>query len=232
MNARLLRTLSIVVALVMLVAGCESPRPSPSGGVSPTPAPSPTSPASTAAPTSTTGPAPTGTAGGPFPLAVVTGLTNLKATIAIDDLATLAGSGKLVLPCGVTVNRPALKPTAPCIAANQIAAAIGANQNLIALLPSGLVEPATKVMPIAGDGPFGLFGPDLFGDPKARAVPYPVLGTASAGATLDPAWTAYDASSVWTMTAIGSLCADRGAARQAVTLAKGWDWVFDGGTAK
>ena len=31
---------------------------------------------------------------------------------------------------------------------------------------------------------------------------------------------------------VGSLCADRGAAHQAVTLGKGWDWVFDGGTAK
>jgi hypothetical protein len=63
-------------------------------------------------------------------------------------------------------------------------------------------------------------------------MPYPVAGTASAGATLDPAWTAYDAGSVWTMTALGSLCADRGAARQAVTMRKGWDWVFNGGSAK
>src|SRR6185369_2630278 len=30
----------------------------------------------------------------------------------------------------------------------------------------------------------------------------------------------------------GSLCADRSGAHQAVTLKKGWDWVFDGGTAK
>jgi hypothetical protein len=34
------------------------------------------------------------------------------------------------------------------------------------------------------------------------------------------------------MTSIGSLCGDRYAARQAVTLGKGWDWVFGGGTAR
>ena len=34
------------------------------------------------------------------------------------------------------------------------------------------------------------------------------------------------------MTSIGSLCSDRGAAEQAVTRGKGWDWVFGGGTAR
>ena len=103
----------------------------------------------------------------------------------------------------------------------------------MALLPPGLVEPATKVLPIAGDGPFGLFGPDLFGDPEARALPYPVMGSAPADGpgALDPAWTAYDASQIWTLTSIGSLCADRLAAHHAVTLGKGWDWPFNGGTA-
>jgi hypothetical protein len=88
------------------------------------------------------------------------------------------------------------------------------------------------VLPIEGDGPYGLFGPDLFGGPEARAMPYPVMGTSDPTVGLDPAWTTYDASQVWTLTSVGSLCADRGAARQAVTLGKGWDWVFDGGTAR
>jgi hypothetical protein len=102
----------------------------------------------------------------------------------------------------------------------------------VALLPPGLVEPATKVLPIAGDGPFGLFGPDLFGDPEARALPYPLTGTMTGDGTLDVAWTAYDPSEVWTMTSIGSLCSDREAAKQAVTRGKGWGWVFGGGTAR
>jgi hypothetical protein len=169
-----------------------------------------------------------------FPLAVVTGITNLKATIAVEELAALARGGRLVVPCGVKVKRPKLTATAPCIAADEIAASLAAHQRRVALLPAGLVEPATKVLSIAGKGPFGLFGPDLFGDPKARAMPYPVIGSATASepGALDPAWTAYDASHVWTMTSIGSLCASPIAAEQAVDLGKGWGWVFNGGTAR
>ncbi|MBI2781996.1 MAG: hypothetical protein HYX55_09420 [Chloroflexi bacterium] len=87
------------------------------------------------------------------------------------------------------------------------------------------------MLPIAGDGPYGLFGPDLFGDPESRALPYPVQGRTSGGATLDTAWTAYDATKVWTLNETGSLCADRAGDHKAVTLKTGWDWVFDGVTA-
>ena len=68
------------------------------------------------------------------------------------------------------------------------------------------------------------------GGPRA-AVPGHRLGDRRRR-RLDPAWIAYDAAQVWTMTSIGSLCADREAAHQAVTLGKGWDWVFNGGTAQ
>ena len=88
----------------------------------------------------------------------------------------------------------------------------------------GLVEPATKVLSVAGTGPYGMFGPDLFGDKAARALPYPVSGAPSGTVALDPRWTAYDASTVWTMTNLGSLCSDRGAATQAVARGRGWDW--------
>jgi hypothetical protein len=168
-----------------------------------------------------------------FPLAVVTGITNLKATITVDELGALASGGQLVVPCGVTIDQPILTANAPCVAPDQIVAGVRDDQTLVALLPPGLVEPATKVLPFAGEGPFGLFGPDLFGDPEARALPYPVTGSAPAEGpgALDPSWTAYDASQTWTLTAIGSLCADRVAAYQAVNLGKGWDWPFNGGTA-
>jgi hypothetical protein len=208
------------IAVVTLLVGCASPSPSllPSLSATPTLQPSPTA---TPIPPVT------------FPLAVVTGLTNLKATITLDELVTLARRAQLVVPCGVTVNQPELTATAPCVAADQIAANLRTDQKLVALLPPGLVEPATKVLSIAGEGPFGLFGPDLFGDPEARALPYPVIGSTPADGpeALDPSWIAYDASQTWTLTAIGSLCADRVAAYQAVTLGKGWDWPFSGGTA-
>jgi len=215
-----------VVAVVALLGGCAT--------LNPTPVPSPGATTSGASPTPTVAPSPTATPPAMFPLAVVTGLTNLKSVIALDELVALASDGQLVVPCGVDVAQPILTASAPCLWADQMAEAIGVDQKLVALLPPGLVEPATKVLPIAGDGPFGLFGPDLFGDPETRALPYPIIGSATAydDAALEPAWTAYDASQVWTMTSIGSLCADRAAAKQAVTLGKGWDWVFNGGTAR
>lgn len=207
------------LAVVTLFVGCASPSPSlvPSAGATPTPPPSPTA-----------SPIPPVT----FPLAVVTGLTNLKATITVDELVTLAGSRQLVAPCGVTISQPDLPLNLPCLEADQIAADLRADQGLVALLPPGLVEPATKVLRIAGEGPLGLFGPDLFGDPEARALPYPIIGSAPAAGpgALDPEWTSYEAEQVWNLTAIGSLCADRLAAHQAVTLGKGWDWPFNGGT--
>jgi hypothetical protein len=167
-----------------------------------------------------------------FPLAVVTGLTNLKATVTLDELTSLAGGGQLLVPCGVQIAEPALTATAPCVAADEIVTSLTADQARIALLPPALVEPATKVLAIAGDGPFGLFGPDLFGDAEARALDYPVVGSALPDdPVIDPAWFAHDPSQIWTLTNLGSLCADRGAAYQAVTLGKGWDWVFGGGTA-
>jgi hypothetical protein len=221
---------TLLVALATVVAACDpSPSPAPSAVVS-----VPTPPAASAGPSAapSTLPSPTIAAPASFPLAVVTGLQTLKSVIDLDELTTLAGNGSLVVPCGVDITEPALTPTRECVVADAIAPAIEDDQDLIALLPPGLVEPATKVLPIAGDGPYGLFGPDLFGDPEARGLPYPIVGSASGEAALDPAWLEYDAGKVWTMTSIGSLCSDRGAARQAVTLGKGWDWVFGGGTAE
>ncbi|HEY8921633.1 MAG TPA: hypothetical protein VIN32_03270, partial [Candidatus Limnocylindria bacterium] len=101
------RRLTAVAVLTMFV-GCASPSPSlvPSPSAIPTPSPSPTA---TPIPDVT------------FPLAVVTGLTNLKATITLDELGTLASGGQLVVPCEVTLTEPAITATAPCVAANQVA---------------------------------------------------------------------------------------------------------------
>lgn len=159
-------------------------------------------------------------------------MTNLKATTTVKELMALAQQGGIVIPCGVQVMTPALSTTAACVPADTIAAAIEARPARIALLPAGLVEPRTKVLSIAGRGPFGMFGPDLFGDPAARKLAYPITAAARGDAKLDPSWTAYDPAQIWTMTNLGSLCADRGGSNQAVVRGRGWDWVFDGGTAR
>jgi len=216
------------VAATLLLAACGSldPSPVPTAG---TPAP----PSTTASPSPTVAPTPTPVVPVDFPLAVVTGITNLKPSITLDELAALASSGALTVPCGVDIKEPTLTPTGPCVAAEEIAASIEADQGRVALLPPGLVEPATKVLSIAGDGPFGLFGPNLFGDLESRTLRYPVIGSAMPDdPALDVAWTEYEPSEIWTLTNIGSLCADRGAAYEAVTLGKGWEWAFNGGTAR
>ena len=221
------RRIAACLVAVALIAGCEPmPTTSPSAAPTPVPTAAPTAPPTTA-PTATIAPV-------DVPLAVATGLENLKAVIGLDELAALATAGTLVTTCGITVRQPALTSSKPCVEGDLIAAMLQDDPTTIALLPPGLVEPATKVLPIAGDGPYGLFGPDLFGDPEARALPYPVIGTTLAAGpdALDPAWLAYDAGEVWTLTNIGSLCSDGWAALQAVTKGRGWHWVFDGGTAR
>jgi len=219
-----------IAVVAALLAACDNPAPSPSSVPTSTKGPSPAASASSAP---TVEPSPTAVTGATtFPLAVVTGLTNLRSVISLDDLAGLAKDGDLVAPCGISIDPAAIAPTATCVAADQIAATIGKDQKLVALLPPGLVEPATKVLPMAGDGPYGLFGADLFGNPASRAMPYPITGRSTGDVALDPSWTAFDQSQVWTLTETGSLCADRLGAYAALKLGKGWDWVFDGGTAR
>ena len=103
----------------------------------------------------------------------------------LDELVALADGGELLMLCGVDVVEPALGTSDACVRGDEIATRLEGEQARVALLPPGLVEPATRVLPIAGDGPFGLFGPNLFGDRKreprtirssVRHVRRPALG--------------------------------------------------------
>ena len=111
-----------------------------------------------------------------FPLAVVTGLTNLKATVTLEELVDTGSRGRAPR----AMRRPRRRAgrgdhDASASRRTTSPAQIRSDPDAVALLPPGLVEPATKVLPIAGDGPYGLFGPDLFGDPEVArpAVPGP-----------------------------------------------------------
>jgi CubicO group peptidase (beta-lactamase class C family) len=221
----------VILTAAALLAACSNSGPAtppPNGG--PTPGPG----ATATAPVPTVIPSPTGAIPASFPLAVVTGLENNRAVITMDDLETLASTGKLTMPCDIGSPQLPMATQDGCVAPDAIAGTIQDNPKLIALLPVGLVEPATKVLAFAGDGPYGFFGPDLFGGPEARALAYPLTGAALPGAGFPAGWVTPDAElgQIWTLNETGSLCADRGGAKQAVTLGKGWDWVFDGGTAR
>src|SRR3954447_2003503 len=113
-------------AVAALLAACVNPAPTPSPGPS-------TSPADTTLATEAPSPSPTAqasptqAAATTFHLAVVTGLTNLKSVVTIDELTALARSGKLLVPCGIAIDRPPMPPPASaCVAANQVVGSIAA----------------------------------------------------------------------------------------------------------
>jgi len=228
------------IVLAASMSGCLSTAPTPrvvqTPGANATPGATPQSSIP-----STPGPSPSPTTPPTFPLAVVTGLTNPAVGITLKQLTALATTGDLVRPCGIDILTPPLPSPPPglmsgshppCVAADEIAALLRQQPSDVALLPAGLVEAATRTLPVDGKGPFGLLGADIFGDPSMRALPYPITGRATPGTTLNAEWAAYDPATVWTMSSVGGVCSDRGAAWQALELRKGWEWLFDGGTAR
>ncbi len=179
--------------------------PSPTASLEPTPGLSPTPSPQTS-----------------FPAAVVTGFTNLQADISLAALTRLAADGKLLVPCGISrYLGQRIVGGGDCLQPDEVKARLQAKPATIALLPPGLVEPKTKVLPVDGA--------DLFGSPAARAMPYPVQVS---GVGLDQAASAYDAKDIRTLISLGDSCPDRGVAYQAITKGKGWSWVMGGGTAK
>lgn len=199
---------ALLLGLALAVAACSSPSPSPT----PPPTPSPT-----AEPTPSPSPTPEPVVD--FPLVVVTGYTNLKAAVSLAELRASPG---LVPPCGLDMSTfEDFAELAECMPADEIAAYLTANPAELALLPPGLVEPATKVLPVDGADPFG--------GPQARSRDYPLVGHAIG---LPEEWTDYDPQQVRTLISLGDSCPDRGVAFQAVTLGKGWGYVFGGGRAR
>lgn len=208
---------ALLLALALALSACStapSRTPVPTVANNATPSPEATPPP-TPAPT----PAPTPQPEIGFPLAVVTGYTNLKATISLAELGDLL---RLIVPCELTSTSLHPVPNdGNCLPARHIVRRLERRPETIALLPPGLVEPATKVLPVDGT--------DLFGGPQARRRDYPVTGRAIG---LPRTWTAYRRGSIRTLVSLGDSCPDRGPAYQAITLGKGWDWVFGGGRAR
>jgi poly-gamma-glutamate capsule biosynthesis protein CapA/YwtB (metallophosphatase superfamily) len=198
------------LVLLALLSACLSATPTPSGSASP----------SAAGPTPSPTPAPTPT---PIPdvevpLAVVTGYISAQASITAAEVE--AARDTILVPCGVTAYLDEVVPEGgTCLDAAAIAQELNLapqNQPRFALLPPSLVTPDVKVLPVDGA--------DLFGGPGARAADYPIVGRAVG---VDP----YDPGEIRTLMSLGDSCPDRGVAYAALTLGKGWDWVFGGGTA-
>jgi len=208
---RRLAALLLTASCVLAACSNQPTKPSPTGS-SPTAAPQATA---TARPTATAQPTPAPPT--QFPLAVVTGFTNLESEITLDELRAT----DLLLPCELTETSLGVKPSpGGCRPAAEIADVVAADPTRIALLPPGFVEPKVKVLPVDGA--------DLFGSAAARGASYPITGKAN---ELPLETELYDASEIRTLMSVGESCPDRGVAYQAITLGKGWEYVFGGGTA-
>ncbi|MGH2483751.1 MAG: hypothetical protein ACRDE9_04770, partial [Candidatus Limnocylindria bacterium] len=151
---------------MLLLAGCS--------GLFPSPTPSPTQrPSPTATPIPSPIPSPTPEPLEEFPLPVVTGQTGFRVEITAAEVGAHLALGTILVPCEVTVVIGSLvSPTGSteCLDGLQIPTALAADPQALALLPPGLVSPATNVL---------RFGPaDPFGGPRARRHYYPVRGSA------------------------------------------------------
>ncbi|MFI5261850.1 MAG: CapA family protein [Candidatus Limnocylindrales bacterium] len=221
MNQR--RRLGASLVALILVA-CTSAPPTPTATIPPAALASGTG---TALPS---GPAPAS----PVPAPVSTTATTTDLALVADvreprlgmsGAQVRAALAKALIPCRVTNLRLAGQvlplPSSACVAADAITDRVHGHAGLLALLPPGLVGPRVKVLQIDGR--------DLFGGPAIRSRAYGLTGTA---AGLPVAWTAYDPGQVRTVDSTGDTCPDRGPAREAIVLHKGWPWTLDGGFAR
>jgi len=216
----------VVTLLAVVLAACTS---SPTPILQPTPSPTPTIvPGSSATPTPSelTSPAPAAvpTLGSvSTDLALVADVREPRLGLTASEFRTALG--KALIPCGITdlrLDGQALAlPSSPCVAADAITDLVHGHAGLLALLPPGLVGPRVKVLQVDGA--------DLFGGPSIRSKPYPLTATADG---LAATWTAYDVTQIRTIDSTGDTCPDRGPAREAIVLHKGWPWTLDGGYAR
>lgn len=197
--------------LSLAVAACGSTTPPPTGSPSATPAPATPSPR----PSPTATPVPEAQ----VPLAVVTGYTNARATITADEVEAAIRADTFIQPCELSTG---VTPAPHCLEADEVVAHLVANPTDLAFLPAGLVVPTVKVLPVDGA--------DVFGDAEARSTPYPY--TVSVPLVEGREDWPIDVADVRTLMSLGDSCPDRGVAYAAITLGRGWDWVFGGGTAE
>ena len=213
MRVRPDRRLRLVLVTVLALGACTTLDPTPSA------APVSTSPEPTPEPSPSPTPSPTPVPEVEVPLAVVTGYTNPLASITEVELEAAIEADAMIQPCELVT---AADPAPRCLDADEIVDHLLANSTELAFLPAGLVVPTIKVLPVDGA--------DLFGDADARSAPYPY--TASIQLTEDREGWLLDTADVRTLISLGDSCPDRGVAHAAITLGRGWDWVFGGGTAE
>lgn len=207
---------SLVLASCTLAPASDSAGPSAveaSGSATPSSAPPSTGPV-------TASPSGSATPSGPvsMPLAVVTDFRAPRESITRQEVGAALADGSMLQACELVATQD---PPPPCAGGAELAATIAGAPGSLALVPASLVGPTVKVLTVDGA--------DAFGNAQARALPAPYVAELEA---LPPGWPAWDGAAVRTLMSVGESCPDRGVAYQAITLGKGWEYVFGGGTAR
>jgi hypothetical protein len=205
------RTVPALLIASVLLAACGADAPTPTRPA--TSSPTATTAVADETPSSAATPAATPVPEVEVPLAVVTGYTNPTASVTFDELV----SANPIVPCEVTELSFPLEGDGECVPLEGVVERLEDEPMRIALLPPSHVVPQVKVLPVDGA--------DLFGGPSTRAFDYPVLGRGDGLVPHDPA-------EIRTLVSLGDSCPDRGVAHAAITLGRGWEWVFGGGTAE
>lgn len=197
-----------LLALAFVLSACLSSTPderNPTARADPTVVP-------TEGSTPTASPSPTPIPAVEIPLAVVTGYVDERHAITLAELE----EANVLVPCEVDDLSITLVGDGECVPADELSDRIATTPGAIGLLPPERVVPTVRVLPVDGV--------DLFGNAEARAMDYPVTGTMVGAEPHDP-------DEIRTLMSLGDSCPDRGVAFAALIEGRGWDWVFDGGTA-
>jgi poly-gamma-glutamate capsule biosynthesis protein CapA/YwtB (metallophosphatase superfamily) len=197
-----------LLGLTLVLGACLSAVPDESGATSsaaPTASP-------TARPTPTDSPSPTPDPAVEIPLAVVSSYIDERHAITLQELKT----ANVLLPCEVESLSITVVGDGECVPVEELAGRLADIPGRLGLLPPDHVVPTVKVLPVDGA--------DLFGNANARAADYPITGTMVGAEPHDP-------EEIRTLMSLGDSCPDRGVAFAALVEGRGWDWVFNGGTA-
>jgi poly-gamma-glutamate capsule biosynthesis protein CapA/YwtB (metallophosphatase superfamily) len=208
---------SLIAALAVVLAACTSTDPTPTPSADSTGEPTPVAATDGEATPAPTEPVETPEPMVDVPLAVVTGYTSVRAALTQAEVENAIANDTIIQACELFT---AVNPVPRCLDAIEIVPHLEANPGELALLPAGLVEPTVKALPVDGA--------DLFGGPAARERPYPLTAAIQG----PPEGWAHDPGEIRTLISLGDSCPDRGVAHAAITLGRGWEWVFGGGTAE
>jgi hypothetical protein len=243
---RVAAVLVLILAAILVAAGCGLPGPAASTGIGESPAPSdltlaPVESAPAVAPSepeATASPVPTATPVALADVAIVP-VTHFRTQFAATSVAEvnsvlsgtskrydaieLVGSDANAMIAALGVARPAIASRlviAPDAA--KLAKDLAANRKRLGFLRADQVGPSVRALSWGSDALFGV-------GRVATLAAWPLIAHVPADSA--PAAPAYDPAAAWTLFAGGDIMLDRGVAKTVKVDGKGVNFPFNGGTA-